>query len=200
MTKVVIIGYSGHSFVVCDIFKLLEFDILGYFELNEMDYNPFNLTYLGSESTIKVNDERQVFVAIGNNAIRERIAINLEYDLVNAIHPNAVIADSVIVGLGVLVSANAVINSLSTIGNGAIINTGVIIEHECKVGAFAHIAPGAVLAGNVRVGDRSFIGANSVVKQGVVIGNDVIVGAGSVILNDVPDNVTIVGNPGRIIN
>ena len=43
------------------------------------------------------------------------------------------------------------------------------------------------------------IGANSVVKQGIKIGNNVTIGAGAVIINDVSDNLTIVGNPGRII-
>ena len=31
------------------------------------------------------------------------------------------------------------------------------------------------------------------------IGKNVMIGAGAVILSDVPDDVTIVGNPGRII-
>ena len=51
----------------------------------------------------------------------------------------------------------------------------------------------------VKIGKRSFIGANSVVKQGISIGKDVTIGAGSVIINNVPDNATVVGNPGKII-
>jgi acetyltransferase EpsM len=55
------------------------------------------------------------------------------------------------------------------------------------------------LAGNVTIGERSFIGANAVLKQGIVIGKDVVVGAGAVVLHDIPDNMKIVGNPGRFI-
>ena len=90
-------------------------------------------------------------------------------------------------------------NPLTTIEEGVIVNTNAIIEHECYLGSFCHVAPGVVLAGNVKIGKRSFIGANSVIKQGITIGNDVTIGAGSVILNDVPNNVTVVGNPGKII-
>jgi acetyltransferase-like isoleucine patch superfamily enzyme len=42
------------------------------------------------------------------------------------------------------------------------------------------------------------IGANSVIKEGIKIGNNVIIGAGAVIINDVSDNLTVVGNPGKI--
>ena len=70
---------------------------------------------------------------------------------------------------------------------------------ESIVGAFTHIGPGAVLSGNVSVGEGCMIGANSVIKQGIKIGINVTIGAGAVIINDVSDNLTIAGNPGRII-
>jgi len=34
----------------------------------------------------------------------------------------------------------------------------------------------------------------------VVVGKNVTIGAGSVILKDIPDNVTVIGNPARIIS
>ena len=92
-----------------------------------------------------------------------------------------------------------IINSQVIIGKGCIVNTGAIIDHECEIGDFSHIAPGATLSGNVKVGKSCFIGANSTVIQGVKIGNNVIIGAGAVVIKDVPDNITIVGNPAKII-
>lgn len=55
------------------------------------------------------------------------------------------------------------------------------------------------MCGSVRVGPRSWIGAGSTVIQGVDVGCDTIVGAGATIIRSVPDNITIVGNPGRAI-
>lgn len=44
------------------------------------------------------------------------------------------------------------------------------------------------------------IGANSVIIGPICIGNNVTIGAGSVVVKDVPDNVCVAGNPGRIIS
>ena len=55
------------------------------------------------------------------------------------------------------------------------------------------------MAGTVRVGEFSYVGTGASVIQNINIGKNVMIGAGAVILSDVPDDVTIVGNPGRII-
>jgi len=203
---IILIGYSGHSFVIYDIFTLMGQKVIGYCDSEEKKSNPFKLAYIGSElskESWKSLSTNKFFVSIGNNLIRARVFRRLEEQGYlpsnNAIHPSSIISKEVSLGKGILVAANATINTLVSIHKGAICNTGSVIEHECKIGAFAHIAPGAVLAGNVMVGSQTFIGANSVVKQGVKIGDNVIIGAGSVILENIPNNVTVVGNPGRII-
>ena len=200
MSELLLIGYSGHAFVVCDILYSQNTKIIGYFEQEEMSLNPYNLKYLGQEDEFDF-ENKEVFIAIGNNQIRAQLIKKLGpfINLSNVIHQSAEIGHGVVLGKGILITANAVINPFAKIAAGSICNTGCIIEHECEVSAFAHIAPGAVLAGNVKIGERSFVGANAVIKQGVKVGNDVIIGAGAVIINDVPDNVVMVGNPGKII-
>lgn len=207
MNKVVIIGYSGHAYVVCDIFQMNNTEIVGYCDISEKSYNPFGLKYIGKEEVCASNPlfiAFPFFTAIGDNQLRERIAnsmTKLSANLkINAIHASAVISSSVKIGFGILIAGNVTVNPLAHLQDGAICNTGCIIEHECEIGAYAHIAPGAVLAGNVKIGDRTFIGANSVIKQGIHIGKDVTVGAGSVVIRDIPDGMTVVGNPGRIIH
>jgi sugar O-acyltransferase (sialic acid O-acetyltransferase NeuD family) len=207
MAKTVIIfSYSGHAFTICDIFVKNDIQIKGYLEKEAKKYNPYNLSWLGHESEPKVLEalkKQNYFISIGNNHIRAKvqqylISKNITWSI-NAIHPSAVISTNVNIGSGVMIAANVSINALANIGNGAICNTGCIIEHECNIGNFAHIAPGAVLAGNVTIGDLSFVGANSVIKQGITVGKNVTIGAGTVVIKDIPDNVTVVGNPQRII-
>ena len=43
------------------------------------------------------------------------------------------------------------------------------------------------------------MGAGAKVLGPITIGNHVKIGAGAIVLKDVPDNCTVVGNPGRIV-
>ena len=200
----ILIGYSGHAFVVRGIINATGKKITGYCDTEQKKYNPFNLSYIGKEDSRAAEDafkKDDFFIAIGDNKIRERIQIKMSdkgFYPINAIHPSATIDSSAIIEkFGVMVAANAVINPLAKIGVGVICNTGCIIEHECIIGNFAHIAPGAVLCGNVTIGNNSFVGANAVIRQGITIGSNVMIGAGAVVLKNVPDNVTVIGVPAK---
>ena len=203
--KSVIVGYSGHSYVILDLINSINKELYGYCELNRKISNPFNLKYLGFEGDGEVIESLknyEVYLGIGNNSQRGYVFLNLyKYGipLPSAIHSKANVSSLSEFEFGSVVMAGATINSLSKIGKGVICNSGSIIEHECVIDDFSHIAPGAVLAGNVHIGKYSFIGANSVIKEGVSIGENVIIGAGSVILKDIPSNKKIVGNPSREI-
>ena len=203
--KTVIIGYSGHAYVVAESFISNGNTLNFYTDLKETLVNPFNLSYLGFESDANFKGWEMTLnyiLGIGDNNIREKVGnliLSKSKKLLNVIDSNATISKSVNIGLGVFASKGVLVNAFAKIGNFTILNTGCIIEHECEIGIAAHIAPGVVLAGNVKVGNRSFIGANSVIKQGIEIGDDVIIGAGSVIIKDVKSNSKLVGNPGRLL-
>lgn len=51
----------------------------------------------------------------------------------------------------------------------------------------------------VRIGNNCWIGANAVILPGVILGDNVIVGAGSVVTKSFSSNLTIGGNPARIL-
>jgi len=199
-TNVIMVGYSGHSYVSADILLLMGYTIVGYCDFEEKQVDPFKIPYLGHEKEYlaQENSCRNVFIGIGDNALRKKIFHELSQfncNFINAIHPSAVIASTVQLGRGVLISANVTINPLSIIEDGVICNTSSTIDHECVVRAFAHVCPGSVLCGNVTIGTSTFIGANSVVRQGITIGENVTIGAGSVVIADLEKNQRYFGNP-----
>ncbi len=205
-TKTIIIGYSGHAYVVLDILICNKHNIIGYCDSSEKDYNPFNIKYLGKETEpypLSILAENNYFVGIGDNYIRakvlDKLTISCNKPALNVIHDKTVCSSLIDWHPegGILVAANATINPLVKIGKGVICNTSSSIDHECTLGNYVHIAPGSVLCGNVKIDDYSFIGANSVIKQGVSIGKNVIIGAGSVIIKDIPDNSIVAGNPAK---
>ncbi len=203
--KIILVGYSGHGFVVAETALENQFTIIGYADKVKAANNPFELDYLGYEGDQNFKGwemDVDFLIGVGDNRSRERI-----FNLISGkgkktstiISPSSSVSKYAVIGNGVFVNRNAAVNAFARIGDNVILNTNCIIEHECIVNDNVHIAPGAILAGNVIIGQRSFIGANSVVKQGVSIGEDVIVGAGAVVINDIPDGKKVVGNPSRFI-
>lgn len=203
MKGVIVIGYSGHAYVIIDIFQKNHIEVAGYCENKIKKSNPYGLKFLGNEANLNLpfaTETNKLFIAIGDNNIRRKIFNNLANrggDFCCAIHPSATIGAKVKLGTCIAIMAGVQINPLVKIGNGAILNTASVIEHESVIGEFSHIAPGAVLCGGVVVGSNSFIGANSVIKQGIKIGNNVVVGAGSVVVSDIPDNSIVKGVPAK---
>lgn len=204
--KSILVGYSGHSFVVAEAAIENEIQLEGYSDKKEVANNPLNLKYLGCENDedfIGWQQDSSFILAIGDNNIRQKIA-----DIIDSkskkcetiIHQSASISRSVQIGSGTFIARNVAINAFAIIGKNVILNTACVIDHECHIADTVHIAPGAVLAGNVKVGKMSFIGANAVVKQGIIIGNNVTVGAGTVVLKNIADNEVWVGNPARKIS
>lgn len=206
MKEIILIGYSGHAFVVYGILQSCGYKVIGYCDTEEKTINPFSLQYFQNETSetgLTVLSGNDFFIAIGNSNIRKNVYNDLATKNllpINAIHATAVIDNSAdIASHGVMIASNVSINALAKIGIGAICNTHSIIEHECVIGDFVHVAPGAVVCGNVKIGENSFVGAGSVIRENITIGNNVIIGAGSVVVKNIPDNVKVMGNPACII-
>jgi len=193
-----IYGASGHAKVIMDIAKSCELQIDAIFDddLQLTEVSGYKVIHTLSNELLR----RGTVLAIGNNWIRKMVAEKFEGKFQNGIfHRSAVLAPSVIIGVGTVVMANASINAEVIIGNHCIINTGATVEHECQLGDYVHISPNSALAGDVIVGEGSHIGIGAVVIPGVKIGKWVTIGAGAVVLEDIPDFAVVVGNPGKII-
>lgn len=104
---------------------------------------------------------------------------------------------------------NVEIGSLTTICRGTLDNT--VIEDHAKVDDHVHVAHNvhigvgamvvacAELSGGVILGRGSWVGPNSTVIQQKRIGVGSLVGIGSNVLKDVPDGVTVAGNPAKVL-
>jgi sugar O-acyltransferase (sialic acid O-acetyltransferase NeuD family) len=190
-------GASGHAKVIIDILQAAGVTVSGVFDDNPAIKEVSGIPALGPYTAQQLHNP--LIISIGDNAIRQRISQKLQNDFGRAIHPSAIISPSASIAEGTVVMQGAIIQASANIGKHAIVNTGARIDHDCNVGDFAHISPGAVLSGNVQVGEGTHIGAGAVVIPNLKIGKWCKIGAGTVVIRDIPDGVTAVGNPVRII-
>jgi len=148
-------------------------------------------------------DGTEVFVAIGDNDTRLNFIYDLlqkGFSLATVIHPTACVSALSTIDVGTVILEKVVVQAGTRIGKGCILNSGCIITHDCEIGDGVHIAPGARIAGRVKIGDRTWLGIGATVIQKISIGANVTVGAGTVVIRDIPDNVKVVGVPGRMIS
>jgi UDP-N-acetylbacillosamine N-acetyltransferase len=210
MTKpeLVIWGASGHARVVANIIGLGgTYRIKGFLDDDpQRQHTSFcGATILGGRHELGVLREtgvQSLIVAVGHCPARLHLGDlgRAEgFDLATAVHPHAVLAGDVPIGVGTVIAAGAVINPGSTLGENVIVNTGAIVDHECRIDDGAHLSPGVRLAGRVQVGRMTWVGIGAVVKDRVRIGGGSIIGAGSLVLTDIPDGVVAYGVPARVI-
>lgn len=209
--RVLGLGAGGHAKVVMEILGLgNDSEIVGLLDANQDLWGTkvLGIPVLGDDSLLsRLYDQNIHYAFIGVGSVGDTCSRKELYEkvrghgfkIVPAIHPRAVISHWVEIGDGPTIMAGAVINVSAKLGDNVIVNTGAIIEHDCIIGDHVHIATGARLASTVTVGEGSHIGIGATVKQCVRIGRDAIVGAGAVVVNDVPNDVVVVGEPARIL-
>ena len=200
MNDLVIIGGGGHAKVVADIAKLNGYKIRGFLDDNAETESFFGFERLGAVSDVVKFADCCFIIAIGNGKIRQMIAekySNLRF--VTLIHPSAVIASNVKIGVGTVVMAGAVINPWTVIGQGCIINTCASVDHDCRLGDYVHVSVGAHVAGTVIIGDNTWVGAGATVSNNIQIVENCVIGAGTVVLDKILEAGTYVGVPAKQI-
>ncbi|MCI8729800.1 MAG: acetyltransferase [Lachnospiraceae bacterium] len=202
MKQLTIIGASGHGKVVADIALKSGYDSMVFLDDDERIQTCGCYQVIG-KSSLAERTGNDVFVAIGNATIRQKIHEKLEKIGITVpvlIHPNAVIAEDTVIGEGTIVMAGAVVNPGSTIGKGCIINTCSSVDHDCQIGDYVHISIGAHLAGTVILGKNTWVGAGATISNNIEITSCCMIGAGAVVINDIIEKGTYVGVPARKID
>lgn len=192
MKKIVIYGASGHGRVCADIAKLNGYESIVFYD------DDHEKKKIGKYKVVHVlpDDEYDLFIAIGDNKTRQTVTERMkDSNIVNLIHPSAIIASDVRMGKGIVIMAAVVINSGAVIGDGVIINTYASVDHDNKIRKFSHVSVNAHTAGTVTIGERTLLGIGSSVSNNISVCSDVTIGAGGVVVSDITEKGTYVGVP-----
>lgn len=206
MKNILIYGASGHTKVIVDIihkngnytikgfvdsYKPLNQDIYGYKIIGNLELLP---------NLIKEHNIQGIIIGIGDNNSRycayniiKQIAPNL--DFISVAHPNAILANDIILPQGTVVMAGVIINANAKIGEFCILNTKSSLGHDSVMSDFSSLAPGATIGGNVQIGFCSAICINTTIIHNISIGKHTVIGAVSLVIRSIGDYKLAYGIP-----
>jgi len=208
--KAVCWGASGHAKSVVDALNSSQdIEIVGYLDdvYPERHGQLFEgKKILGGEEQLEILSEQEnmaYILAFGHCMRRIEVGEMLTRrgcNILSVIHPKAIIAPDVSIGVGAVILAGAIIDSECTIGDYSIINKGAIINHGSVIGEGTHVCPGVNIAGDTTIGKGCWLGIGATIIEKLEIGDHVFLGAGSVVTEDLPSGYLFYGNPAKIIN
>jgi sugar O-acyltransferase (sialic acid O-acetyltransferase NeuD family) len=199
---------DAHAGVVLDMLgEHYQYDVVGFFDDNQKLYKKSvaGIPILGRIQSFPENlpdGVNKFFVCTGNNEVRlscYNLIKSHGFELINIIHPSAIISKDTQIGEGAFIGANVSITNNVNIGNCVLINTGATIEHDNTIEDFVNVSSHSVTAGRVIIRSCTFLGVGVTVIPDIIIGENAYIGAGSVVTKDVSPNSKVVGVPARPI-
>ena len=173
-----------------------------------LDDNLDALKAFGSFATVLPLKNHQVLetnvyiCALGLPLVKTKLItplIEQNAEFISFIHPTAIIGERVKLGRGVVVCPGVSISADISIGAFSMIGPNTTIGHDGAIGEWCTLCAQCDITGHVTIKDAVFLGSRVSIIPGKTVGSKSILGAGSVVISDVPESVTIVGNPARIL-
>ena len=172
-----VVGAGGYGRSVAEAAELSgQFEVVGFLD----DLLPVGETVLGvpllgpvASMTQYRTRADQVIVAIGNNAVREKLMLQLvgvDFNLATVLHPRAIVSTSAVLGVGSVVMAGAIVGTEARLGVGSIVNCGAVVDHHATVEDFGHLGVSASMAGGTVLGRGAWMQAGSALGYGVKVG------------------------------
>lgn len=107
------------------------------------------------------------------------------------------IGDDVEIHAYTVVCAGTGDDNVTEIGDGTKIDTRCHIAHNVKIGKHCLITSGVTIGGSTIIEDDVYIGIGAIIRNKIKIGKGAYIGMGAVVVSDVPEGVTVVGNPAK---
>lgn len=173
-TRLLVLGAGGHGRSVAESAELSgQFEVVGFLD----DAVPLGERVLGCHvlgSVASIADHCRLadhaIVAIGNNAVREKLMQQLTeagYAMATVVHPQAFVSPSAVVGHGSVIMAGAIVGTEARLGVGIIVNCGAVVDHHTTVEDFGHLGINASMAGGTVLGRSAWMQAGAALGYGV---------------------------------
>jgi len=168
----------------------------------ELDLRDFSIPILGTINDYQPKPDEKLVMSIFDPTLKKqfvKLLLKRGSKFHKLIHPSVIIGHNVKVGDGCIICPNCILANDTNIGDYVFINTSSTIGHDTVIGSFTSINGGVQITGDVKVGSECFFGVGSLVINKRNVGDRAIIGAGSVVIRSVRPDVTVFGNPAKIV-
>ena len=211
MKQLVIIGAGGFGREVLEWAQHAtgfrhEWEIAGFLDDREDCLKRFpqlNLPILGNTRDYEPKKNDVFICAIGVPRLRAEMRKRFESKgavFTRLIHESCVVGSRVDLAPGVILCPRVVLTCDIRIGANTALNVSTAAGHDACIGNDCQISSFCDITGYVKIGNEVLFGSRASVIPGKQVGDRSIVGAGSVVVANVPDDVTVFGNPARLLS
>lgn len=174
--RLLVVGAGGHGRSVAEAAELSgQFEVVGFLD----DTLPAGEIVLGLPilgSVASMENQRgvadQAIVAVGNNAVRERLMQQLAaagFELATVVHPRAILSPRAVLGAGSAMMAGDIVGTEARLGLGVIVNCGAVVDHHATVKDYGHLGVNASMAGSTVLGRGAWMQAGAALGYGVAV-------------------------------
>jgi sugar O-acyltransferase (sialic acid O-acetyltransferase NeuD family) len=200
----ILVGAGGHAASCADIALMIGYQSLCFVDAQKDGSRLLGFPIVSSVADACDGDVVAIFIAIGDNAARQRVKEEVAGQFPNSefpslVHPTASLSHFSTIANGAVLMAGAIVGVNSCVGRFCILNTSASINHDCVMEEYSSLAPAVATGGRVCIGTRSAVAIGATIKHGVKIGKDVVIGANSYVNKSVADNVVCYGTPASAI-
>jgi sugar O-acyltransferase (sialic acid O-acetyltransferase NeuD family) len=199
----IILGYGGNAVDFYDSISA-SFEVIGFVDddktKHKLGYN--NIQVHGREF-LDAHPSVKIISLIGSEKtyqIRHEIinAFHIsESRFATAIHPNATVSKSSVIGKDVVIMAGSVLTSNARLGNHIFILANTVIHHDVQINDYTLIGSNVTIAGHVKIARNCFIGSGTSIINNIELGEFSLIGMGSNVIRSVPPKSKVAGNPAK---
>ena len=178
-----------------------EFDVKGFLDDKSDALYGLGDSYppiLGSVESYEPQTDDVFFCAMGDSHWRKHYAEIVEAKggrFISIIHPLAKINNTASIGEGSIITAYSIISDHVEVGRHVAIQSFSVLGHDAKIGDYSSIGAYVFMGGYTETGELSTMYTKSSIIPHKSVGNGSVVGFGSVVMRNVPDGMSVFGNP-----
>ena len=211
LRKIAVFGAGGFGLEVAMMIEQinevsLQWELIGFFDDGALEEKVIDgYPVLGGiEKLNQWNADLSLVIALGAPKAKKRVLGRINNKMISypvLMHPSVILGNKkyLTIGEGSIICAGTIITTNISIGRHVLLNLACTVGHEAVIGDFSSFMPTCNVSGKVKIGEANFWGTGAKIINKKATGDNVLVGAGSVVIEDIPDDVTVVGVPARII-